>query len=226
MSDSPGAGASARARRRVSPLAVLGVLLLAAGLGCLGWLAYQYVGTDIVASRAFDSQRQDLRGRWQQPAAIPPATPPAPQPGDATALLRVPAFGADYEIPVLEGTEPDILNRGVGHYRGTAAAGEVGNYAVAGHRVTHGQPFSRLLDLGKGDQVVVETRTAVYTYVLDEPPRDLTVADTAGWVLDPVPGEPGREATRALITLTTAQDLFRSADRSVGFGHLESTKNK
>ena len=226
MSDSPGAGASPRARRRASPLSVLGVLLLVAGLGCLGWVAYQYVGTNLVASRAFDSQRQDLRGRWQQQAAVPPAGPTAPLPGDATALLRIPAFGADYEIPVLEGTDLDVLSRGVGHYPGTAAPGEVGNFAVAGHRVTHGQPFSRLLELRKGDQVVVETRTAVHTYVLDEPPRDLTVADTAGWVLDPVPGEPGKEPSRALITLTTCQDLFRSADRSVGFGHLESTRNK
>ena len=142
------------------------------------------------------------------------------------ALLRIPAFGADYEVPVLEGTDLDVLDEGIGHYPGTAAAGEVGNFAVAGHRVTHGQPFHRLLELGKGDQVVVETRTAVYTYVLDEPPRNLTVADTAGWVLDPVPGRPAAQPTRALITLTTCQDLFRSPDRSVGFGHLESTKNK
>jgi sortase A len=62
--------------------------------------------------------------------------------------------------------------------------------------------------------------------VLDEAPRSLTVDDTATWVLDPVPGEPDREPTRALITLTTCQDLFRSADRSVGFGHLQSTRNK
>ena len=51
-------------------------------------------------------------------------------------------------------------------------------------------------------------------------------AETAGWVLEPVPGEPGIDPTRRLITLTTCQDIFRSPDRSVGFGHLQSTKNK
>jgi len=66
----------------------------------------------------------------------------------------------------------------------------------------------------------------VYTYVMDQPPQSLTVADTATWVLDPVPGEPAAEPSRALITLTTCQDLFRSADRSVGFGHLQSSRNK
>ena len=37
---------------------------------------------------------------------------------------------------------------------------------------------------------------------------------------------PTREPTRALLTLTTCQDLFRSPDRTVAFGHLQSTRNK
>jgi sortase A len=72
----------------------------------------------------------------------------------------------------------------------------------------------------------VETREAVYTYVLDDSPRRLTVKDSETWVLDPVPGEPDAKPTEALITLTTCQDLFRSADRSIGFGRLQGTENK
>jgi sortase A len=104
--------------------------------------------------------------------------------------------------------------------------GQVGNFALAGHRITHGQPFAKLLDLRRGDEVVVETRTSVYTYVIDEPPRSLTVNADASWVLDPVPGQPTVRPSQSLITLTTCQDLFHSPDRSVGFGHLASTKNK
>ncbi len=217
-------------------------MLLAFGLGCLGWVGYQYVGTNLVAARRFDAERQDLRSRWT--AAAPTQTPPAgstsaappagtaqtaapgPGPKGATALLRVPRFGAQYEVPVVEGTGLSQLARGVGHYPGTAAPGAVGNFALAGHRVTHGQPFARLLELDVGDQVVVETSTALYTYVLDTAPQDLTVDDTANWVLDPVPGQPQTAPTRSLITLTTCQDLFHSPDRSVGFGHLASTQNK
>jgi len=203
---------------------VLGVLLLAGVLGCLGWLGYRYVGTNLIAQRAYQAGREELRTRWQQPAT--PSSDPEPVPGDPVALLRIPAFGADFEVPVLEGTDLDVLARGVGHYPGTARPGELGNFAIAGHRVSHGRPFHRLLDLARGDRVVVETRSAVHTYVLDEPPRNLTVAAGAGWVLDPVPGRPAARPTRALVTLTTAQDIVHSADRSVGFGHLESTRNK
>ena len=54
----------------------------------------------------------------------------------------------------------------------------------------------------------------------DSPRRPDRAADTATWVLDPVPGKPAEKPTKALITLTTCQDLFRSPDRSIGFGHL------
>lgn len=221
-------------------------MLLLVGLGCLGWVAYQYVGTNVVAARRFDSERQALRDRWTTAAPAPatlaptptptartPAATPTPTPtpnalalGNAAALLRIPRFGADYEVPVVEGTDLGDLAKGVGHYAGTAEPGAVGNFALAGHRVTHGQPFARLLDLDKGDRVIVETSSAIYTYALDTAPRDLTVADTASWVLEPVPGEPTTPPDRALLTLTTCQDLFHSPDRSVAFGHLVSTQNK
>ena len=211
-----------------------GSLLLVVGLACLGWVGYAYVGSDVVARSAYEREAGDLRTRWASPpAAAPEATAPGAEassddrvPGTALALLRVPRFGDAYEVPVVAGTDLDDLARGVGHYDGTAAPGAVGNFALAGHRVTHGQPFARLLTLREGDQVVVETREAVFTYVMDTSPADLTVEDTAGWVLDPVPDDPGASPTRALLTLTTCQDLFHSPDRSVGFGHLASTRNK
>ncbi|HET9647367.1 MAG TPA: class E sortase [Microlunatus sp.] len=226
-------------RRRPSVMGAVGLLLVLSGLGCLGWVAYQYVGTNVVSRQAFRQETSELRDRW---ATDPPAPVPSVQssasasgtdrdasaavPGNAIALLRVPKFGDGYEVPILEGTDLSILSRGVGHYTATALPGQVGNFAIAGHRVTHGQPFARLLELGRGDRVIIETRSAVYVYVLDTAPRDLTVDESATWVLDPVPGEPGTAPVRALITLTTCQDLFHSPDRAVAFGHLESTRNK
>jgi sortase A len=221
-------------RRRPSLLGVIGLLLLLGGIGCLGWVAYQYVGTNVVSHRAFQQESSGLRSRWETEPPTPPGKGlPAvesgkakPVPGDAIALLRIPRFGASYEVPVLEGIDLSVLARGVGHYPSSAQPGQIGNFAIAGHRVTHGQPFSKLLELDKGDQVVVETRSAIYTYVLDTAPRDLTVEENATWVIDPVPGKPDVTPSQALITLTTCQDLFHSPDRSIAFGHLESTKNK
>lgn len=223
--------------------------MLLVGLSCLGWAGYQYIGTDVVSERAFEQEKDELRDQWRTEAAAPPSMSTASRtsasssgstspssttsahpsrsviPGDAIALLRIPAFGADYEVPILAGTELSTLSRGVGHYSSTALPGDIGNFAVAGHRVTHGQPFARLLELVQGDHVIIETRDAVFTYVLDLAPAKMTVDDTQTCVLDPVPCR-DIKATQPLLTLTTCQDLFNSPDRSIGYGHLLSTTKK
>jgi sortase A len=226
--DEAGSTSQPKSRRRISPLTLLGIGLLVAGLTCLGWVGYQYFGTNLISERAFDSESEQLRAQWTEASRSDPEGKKQASaiPGEAIGLLRIPAFGPDYEVPILNGTDLSILSKGVGHYSSTAAPGQIGNFAIAGHRVTHGQPFARLLDLKRGDEIIVETRDAIYTYVLDDSPRSLTVRDTDTWVIDPVPGQPDAKPTQPLITLTTCQDLFRSADRSVGFGHLVSTQNK
>ena len=108
---------------------------------------------------------------------------------------------------------------------GTAAPGQVGNFAVAGVRGLHG-PFARLTELAAGDEVIVETASAVYTYALTNNPVELTVTDTDTWVLQPVPAQPEVRPSQALLTLTTSQDLFRSDTRTVAFGALVSTQSK
>lgn len=199
-------------------------MLVLAGVGLLGWVGWQYFGTGITSNRTMDQLEQDLRDRWQTPAA--PQGKAEPETGTAITLLRIPKFGPDWEKPVVEGVGKDELSRGIGHYPQTALPGEPGNFALAGHRVTHGSPFRKLLDLTKGDQVIVETADAVYTYELDGSPKDLTVKPADTWVLDPVPGKPGASPTKPILTLTTCQDLFHSPDRSVAFAHLVKTERK
>jgi sortase A len=209
-------------------LTILGVMLLLGGLSCLGWVGYQYVGTNLIAQHAFRTEASRLRAQWMEGRKADPQglEEPSTRPGDAIGLLRIPALGDAYEVPILNGTELGVLAKGVGHYSSTAQPGQTGNFALAGYRVTHGQPFARLLGLDSGDQIIVETRYATYTYLLDEPPRQLTVKDTDTWVIDPVPGKPQLKPTQALITLTTCPDLFHSTKRSIGFGHLIQTERK
>ena len=234
VTQDPESGERTARRRSPSLLTIVGIVLLAAGLACLGYVGYQYLGTDVVSQRSFQRETGGLREQWRSGPTQDPADrttttgtqKTTPVPGSAIALIRIPRFGDDFEVPIVAGTALKDLSRGVGHYDGTADPGQVGNFALAGHRITHGQPFAKLLTLRKGDKVVVETRDAVYTYVMDTSPADLTVKETAGWVLDPVPDHPGTPPTEALITLTTCQDLFHSPDRSVGFGHLAGTVEK
>ncbi|MFF1823298.1 class E sortase [Kribbella sp. NPDC058245] len=198
----------------------LGIVLLVAGLGLLGWVGWQYFGTGITSNSKMGEAENALREQWKKPSKTKAAE------GDPVVLVRIPKFGKDWEKPVIEGVGKGELARGIGHYPQTAMPGEPGNFAIAGHRVTHGSPFRKLLELRKGDQVIVETADAIYTYELDGSPRDLTVKPADNWVLEPVPGKPRDTATKSIITLTTCQDLFHSPDRSVAFGQLVKVTKK
>ena len=216
----------ARKRPQNRALTTIGVVLLVLGLACFGWIGYQYIGTDVVARRAFSDEQAQLEQQWQKSTPEQKAAKEKRIPGQAMGLLSIPDLGADYVVPIMTGTERSTLAKGVGWYEASARPGAKGNFALAGHRITHGEPFSRLLELNKGAEVQVETREAVYTYRLDTAPRDLTVPDTSSWVLDADPIRRRSTASRRYLTLTTCQDLFRSPDRSVAFGELERTDRK
>lgn len=211
-----------RERRGGRAWTVIGVICLVLGLGALGWSAYDLFWNPLVDPQVAQSEVEDLRGQWEQPSTVQEARP---LPGDAVALIRIPRFGTDFEQPVLAGTSQQTLKKGLGWYDGTAAPGQVGNFAVAGHRGTKG-PFAPIMELRQGDQVIVETRTAIHTYELTNNPSELTVKDTETWVIEPVPGKPATPPTEALLTLTTCQDLFHSDDRTIAFAKLKTTQEK
>jgi sortase A len=200
----------------------LGCGLIAAGVAVLAWVAWQFWGTNWQSERHQAEVSSALEDGWSDGQDVVRT-----EFGNATAILRIPKFGEDFAVPVLEGSTDEVLASGVGHMDDTAAAGAKGNYVLAGHRVTHGQPFADLPELEPGDEVIVETRTATYTYVLDTGGEDLVIPFTETWVLDPRPENPRDGGTQPppdagdrLITLLTCSEIFHTDDRSVLFGHL------
>jgi sortase A len=155
--------------------------------------------------------------------AVPIQAPPAaPKYGGAVAILYIPSMSGRTGIPVLEGVGLDVLDKATGHYPGSALPGQVGNFAVAGHRKTHGEPFRHLDVLRAGDYVYVETGQDWYTYRLDDDPVVIDPHDLG--VVDPVPGEPGAAPTRQLITLTTCNPWWASTQRMIVTGRLVGTR--
>jgi sortase A len=68
------------------------------------------------------------------------------------------------EVPVFEGTEESVLNRGVGRITGTAKPGEAGNIGIAGHRDGF---FRCLKDIQIGDRIELATPNQKITYAVD-----------------------------------------------------------
>ena len=209
----------------------IGVVLTAAGIAILAYFAWQLFGTNVVARHKQEQNVERLRESWARPGTTT-AENGGLLLGEISALVRIPKFGNSYEMPVLEGTSDEVLSQGLSHFAATAPPGAVGNYALAGHRITHGEPLRKMPDLRRGDEVIVETRRAIYTYVLDTDPNELIVPFTASWVIDPFPvnpdGGPAPDPADgdALITLATCAELFHTEDRMVAFGHLQSTLMK
>ena len=137
--------------------------------------------------------------------------------GEAFAIVRIPRFGADYARPVIEGSDRSILKKGVGHYPGTAMPGQVGNFAVSGHRTTYGRPFHNIDRLRTGDVIVVETKTNYVVYAVD---RHVLVRPWQVEVIAPVPEHPGTKPTAALMTMTSCHPKFSATQRYVTFSHL------
>lgn len=192
-------------------MTALGLSLILTGLGFLGYVGWQYYGTDIVANRKQEQIKTQIEADWGKQID-----------GSAIGLLRIPRFGADYEVPINEGFGDEALSSGVGTYDKGAQPGALGNFVVAGHRVTRGEPFRNFLDLQPGDTIEVETRTHLYIYELRTNGSDIRVPFTTAWPLFPVPdpNERGKEPTENLITLLTCSELFHTKDRQVAIGVL------
>ncbi|MFH8620415.1 class E sortase [Streptomyces vietnamensis] len=156
-----------------------------------------------------------------------PTVPPAPAPSAAFAVLRIPRLGLT--VPVAEGiSKRSVLDKGyVGHYPGTGGAGRVGNFALAGHRNTHGEPFRYLNRLAPGDRIFVRTRARTYVYRVDlvlgsTSPRDVGVIRAVPRSL--VKPSYGYDAPGAYLTLTTCTPEFTSTYRLVVWAKLVSTR--
>ena len=90
------------------------------------------------------------------------------------ALLKIPKL--HLAVPVFEGTDELVLNRGVGRIAGTALPGSPGNIGIAGHRDGF---FRGLKNVSRGDVIELERHDGKLVYVIDKiqivSPTDVSV---------------------------------------------------
>jgi sortase A len=87
-----------------------------------------------------------------------PQPAPAPDPNLQEApfqlgRIQIPKIGLDQGL--WEGVSLSSLDRGPGHWPGTAMPGQLGNVVVGGHRVSHDHPFRHIDQLVPGDQIIM-----------------------------------------------------------------------
>lgn len=235
----------------------IGQTLITLGLIVLLFAVYEVWITNIFAHRAQEKVYNALQQEWKNgrdPLALPGDNVSTIAPGSGIAVLYIPRLGQDYHFAIVQGSAvPDDsqLEKGPAHYGDTALPGQVGNFAIAGHRVGKGEPFLNIDKLLSHDAVIVETKSWWYVYrVLGSPPgsdpqgnmsdvpvrgggtakvpgREIVGPDgisaTGQSVLDPVPDQPpSAQPAAALMTMTTCHPKFTASHRMIVHAELDS----
>ncbi|MFF1507018.1 class E sortase [Streptomyces sp. NPDC058326] len=192
------------------------------------FVVYVLYWTGVQAGSASAGQIDTLQREWTNtPVTAAPAPRALPYaPGRGIAVMYVPRLGEDWKWPVLEGTGAHVLKKGLGHYTATARLGGTGNFAVAGHRRTYGDPFKDFPRLRAGDAVILTDGTTWFTYRIARAPYRTVPTDVG--VVDPVPRPLRKNAAvfdgpGRYLTLTTCDPEWGSSHRLVVWAHLDAT---
>ncbi|WTV95248.1 class E sortase [Streptomyces jietaisiensis] len=213
---------AARARRPGPAVLVsraVGELFITAGVLMLLFVTYQLWWSNVRAHQEAGSAAKHLQQDWASGKRAPGVF----EPGQGFALLHIPKL--DVVAPIAEGiSKTHVLDKGmVGHYgEGTLKtampAARTGNFGLAAHRNTHGEPFRYINRLKPGDPIVVETQDTYYVYKMASVLPVTSPSNTA--VLDPVPAGSGFTKAGRYITLTTCTPEFTSKYRLVVWGKM------
>lgn len=208
-------------------IGILGELMLTAGVLILLFVAYQVWFSNLASQAEADRISAELSESFEHDYSnIDTGSEDKEVSGierkesEGFALVYIPRLKDDvWGTPILDGITESKLAKGIGHYPTTELPGEVGNFSIAGHRATYGEPFARFERLQPGDKVIVRTVEGWFVYQLKV---DQIVLPSEVWVLNDVPTE-DFAAGSSLITLTTCDPRWNSYQRWIWWGELVST---
>lgn len=209
--------------RRPSPAVVasraIGEVFITTGVLMLLFVTYQLWWTNVRAHAQAGKEASDLQQDWANGKRAPGEF----EPGQGFAILHIPEL--DVVVPIAEGvSNKKVLDKGmVGHYgqeplKTAMPSARTGNFGLAGHRNTHGEPFRYINKLKSGDAVVVETQEEYFVYKVASI-LPVTPPSNTG-VLDPVPKDSGFTEPGRYITLTTCTPEFTSKYRLIVWGKM------
>jgi sortase A len=127
--------------------------------------------------------------------------------GDAIGRIVISRIGVSYDV--VQGTDETSLQKGPGHYPGTAFPGLGRTVAIAGHRTTYLAPFRHIDALKPGDRIVLRMPYGRFTYIVQ---YHRIVAPTALWVT--------RDVGYERLVLSACNPLYSAAQRIIVFARL------
>lgn len=198
-----------------------GEVLITLGLVVLLFAAYEVYGKALQVGAQQNELNGSLDRQWSAPAppAPSPTIDPPPAEGKGVARLYLPRLGKSWVV--VEGVSLRDIRLAPGRYPDSQMPGQLGNFAVAGHRMK--AVFWDLDQLRTGDAIVVETRTGWYVYRVS---RRSVVRPTQTEVVAANPDNPGAAPTEKLLTLTTCNPKWDNYQRLIIRATLEREQVK
>lgn len=130
------------------------LFIILTGLVLVGVGLWQFINVKTQTHASLQEAKELIA---DQPAVVAPKkrveNSPPPNMGETVGLLAIPKIKA--ELAIVEGTDPDDLEKGVGHYKGAYFPGDQGQIVLSGHRDT---VFRKLGELKLGDSLKMECR--------------------------------------------------------------------
>ncbi|RBW68926.1 class D sortase [Bacillus taeanensis] len=168
----------------------LSFLFIVFGAVLVGWSGFEIWQSKQAQESALKEAQALVKQEQAFTAAEEKVTLESFQPvkGETIGILHIPALGA--ELPIVEGTNPDELAKGVGHYASSAFPKQHDQIVLSGHRDT---VFRKMGDLKIGDTVTVELPYGSFTYIIEN--TEIVDADDTTVIRSTAPEE--------VLTLTT-----------------------
>jgi len=146
-------------------LKYVGNILIIIGIVFISAFGYQFVKTEMLQQSALSEAEDQIEKAQASAAEKSPASLDEFEmdTGEAAGTLEIPKLGKT--LPIVEGTDPDDLDKGVGHLKNSVWPGQDEQILLSGHRDTVFRDFDQI---EIGDEFVVNMPYGEYTYEIKE----------------------------------------------------------
>ncbi|WP_175990043.1 class D sortase [Bacillus sp. Marseille-Q1617] len=148
---------------KINFLKAMSVTLLIGGGSLLGYSGYHLAGQEMKEKRALEDAHEIVKAAENKYPKKAAAVSYSFSEGEVVGILSIPKLKK--KLPVIEGTQEEELEKGVGHYSDTKLPGQGDRIFLAGHRDT---VFKSMGEIEKGDLLEIQLSTGHHRYVVFE----------------------------------------------------------
>ncbi|MED4454109.1 class D sortase [Metabacillus fastidiosus] len=137
----------------------LSIVFMAAGIFIVGFACFKIFDSQMQTSESLEKAKEMMETSSNTNIHMEKVQKFELSAGEAVGILEIPRLEA--KLPIVEGTDNESLEKGVGHYTGSYYPGENGQIVLSGHRDT---VFRGAGKLKNGDELILQLPYGKFFY--------------------------------------------------------------